>query len=586
VPSPFWKRILPSVCLALLPALAIAQTPPADVELVSVASGISGPTAIVSPHDASGRMFVIENRSGQGVLRIIDADGNLLSTPYWSHAITGGQGSEQGMLGLAFDPDFATNGTLYVTYTAPGSDPRLGSQPDQVLIRLTAADPAADVFTGSEVVVLRVPDIYYNHNGGNIAFGPDGYLYWGMGDGGSGGDPNGFSQELWKKPVSGRDYYLLGKMMRLDVRTPTAVAAANQCGATPGQPAQYSIPADNPYAGASNKCGEIWLYGLRNPWRWSFDRKTGDLVIGDVGQNQYEEVDFRAVDDAGNNNYGWNECEGHHTYPPGMATTCPASTGTVAPVIEYSHSGTGGCSITGGYIYRGPVASLRGRYVFSDYCGGRIWLTDADPLVTGWGYAVLPGTPNMNVYSFGEDEIGNLYVVDGGYGRIYRFDSSNVPTTYVITPLAGAHGALVPGLPQTVEAGETVEFAVNPDSGYAIDTVSGCGGSLTGTTYTTAPATADCTVVASFTPVTHTVTPLFGPGGQVEPGVPQQVADGATVQFTLEPEAGHVIDSARGCGGTLVDDTYTTGPVHADCSVIFGFVADPDIIFQDGFEAP
>ncbi|MBN8728835.1 MAG: PQQ-dependent sugar dehydrogenase [Xanthomonadales bacterium] len=583
--SRIWKRILPIFGLALLPAIAVGQvTLPTDVVLTQVASGLSGPTAIVSPHDASGRMFVVENRSGEGRLRIIDAGGNLLATPYWSRAITGGSGSEQGMLGLAFDPDFATNGVLYVTYTAPGSDPRLGSQPDQVLTRLTASDPAANVFSGSEDVVLRIPDPYWNHNGGNIVFGPDNLLYWGMGDGGSGGDPNGFSQDLWKKAASGGTYYLLGKMMRLDVRHPATVAAANQCGATPGQPAQYSIPADNPYAGASDKCGEIWLYGLRNPWRWSFDRKTGDLVIGDVGQNQYEEIDFRAVGDTGNNNYGWRLCEGNHYYTPsGSGTTCPATTGTVAPVIEYSHASTGGCSVTGGYIYRGPIASLHGRYVFSDYCGGKIWLTGADPLVNGWQYAALAGTPGMNTYSFGEDEIGNLYAVDGG-GRIYRFDSTTVPTTYVITPLAGQHGALVPGLPQTVEEGETVAFSVNPDPGYAIGEVSGCGGSLAGTTYTTAPASADCTVTASFVAITHTVTPVAGAGGSITPDTPQVVADGATIQFTLEADAGHVIGTVSGCGGTLVDETYTTGPVHADCTVTASFVTDPDIIFQDGFE--
>jgi glucose/arabinose dehydrogenase len=661
VPRSIWKRILPILCLALLPAFAVAQvTVPTDVVLTQVASGISGPTAIVSPHDASGRMFVVENRSGQGRLRIIDAGGNLLATPYWSRSISGGPGNEQGMLGLAFDPDFASNGVLYVTYTAPSTDPRLGSQPDQVLTRLTAEDPAANVFSGSENVVLRVPDIAWNHNGGNIAFGPDNYLYWGMGDGGGGGDTNDFAQNLWKKAASGGTYYLLGKMMRLDVRNPAPAAAANQCGATAGQPAQYSIPPSNPYAAASDKCGEIWLYGLRNPWRWSFDRKTGDLLIGDVGQNQYEEIDFRAAGDTGNNNYGWRLCEGNHYYnPSGSGTTCPGTTGTVAPVIEYSHSGTGGCSVTGGYVYRGPIASLRGRYIFSDYCGGKIWLTAANPLANGWQYVALPGTPGMNAFSFGEDEIGNLFVVDGGGGRIYRFDSTTAPTTYVITPLAGPHGSLVPGLPQTVEAGETVQFSVNPDPGYAIDevggcggslagsvyptapasadctvtasfvaithtvtpvataggsitpdtpqtvadgdtvqfevvadagfrlqSVSGCGGTLAGSTYVTAPITADCTVTASFVAVTHTVTPLVGAGGSITPDTPQVVVDGATVQFQLAPEPGYVLGAVTGCGGSLLGLTYTTAPIHADCSVHATFVTDPDIIFQDGFDGP
>src|SRR5690606_16174050 len=263
---------------------------PGDLVVTQVASGLSGATGMAAPNDGSGRIFITENTSGTGRIRIVDAGGNILSPAYYTRSITGGAGDEQGLLGIAMDPDFATNGTFYITYTAPGSDPELGSEPDQVLMRLVADDPAANVFSGTQTVVLRIPDPYWNHNGGNIQFGPDGYLYWGMGDGGSGGDPNDFAQNLWKKTVGGKSYYLLGKMMRLDVRNPVVTAPANQCGATAGQPAEYSIPADNPYAGATDKCGEIWLHGLRNPWRWSFDRFTGDLVIGDVGQNQYEEI--------------------------------------------------------------------------------------------------------------------------------------------------------------------------------------------------------------------------------------------------------------------------------------------------------
>lgn len=414
-------------CVALLfcasgcaqpPATAPATSPamPQAVSLTQVVDGLSGPTAMAAPNDGSGRLFVVENTNNMGRVRIIDAGGNLLATPYYIHATTGGSGSEQGMLGIAVDPDFAQNGTLYLTYTAPGSDAQLGSEPDQVLIRLVASNPASNSFAGSEQVVLRIPDIYSNHNGGGIAFGPDDYLYWGMGDGGSGGDPQNFAQNLWKKTVNGDSYYLLGKMLRLDVRTPTSSAAVNQCGASSGQPAQYSIPAGNPYVGASDKCGEIWLYGLRNPWRFSFDRQTGDLVIGDVGQNAWEEIDFRAHDDNGNNNYGWRLCEGSRYYnPSGSGTTCPATTNTVAPVIQYSHSD--GCSVTGGYVYRGPVTELQGKYLFSDYCQGDIQVADT----ASWAYTTMAGTPLMNVFSFGEDTLGKVYVIDGG-GTIYRFD--------------------------------------------------------------------------------------------------------------------------------------------------------------------
>lgn len=494
------REILLGAGLALLGlsnSAAAAGNAPAAVTLTPIATDLSGPTALASPNDGSGRLFVVENTSNSGRLRIIDASGNLQATPYYSRATTGGPGNEQGMLGLAFDPDFASNGMLYLTYTAPSGDPRLGAQPDQVLIRLTATDPAANVFAGNEQVVLRIPDIYSNHNGGGIAFGPDNLLYWGMGDGGSGGDPNGFSQDLWKKTVGGKSYYLLGKMMRLDVRHPAATAAANQCGATAGQPAQYSIPADNPFAGAADQCGEIWLYGLRNPWRWSFDRKNGDLVIGDVGQGQYEEVDFRAYGSTSNRNYGWKQCEGNHYYSPsGSGTTCPATTGTVAPVIEYSHSG-GACSITGGHVYRGPVVELRGKYLFSDYCDGGIRVADANPAAATWTYSTMAGTPAMNVYSFGEDDVGNLFVVTGG-GTIYRFDGPAAPATYTITPLADPSGTIAPHLPQTVEENETATFTVTADAGFAVDSVTGCGGALAGGLYTTAPATADCTVHARF----------------------------------------------------------------------------------------
>ena len=408
-------------CLPLLfseAGCASSPVTPQAVTLTQVATGLSGPTALAAPNDGSGRLFVVENKSSQGRVRIIDAAGNLLTTPYYTHATTGGPGSEQGMLGIAIDPDFANNGTLYLTYTAPSSDPELGGEPDQVLIRLVASNPAANVFAGTEQVVLRIPDIYSNHNGGGISFGPGNYLYWGMGDGGSGGDPQAFAQNLWKKTVNGKSYYLLGKMLRLDVRNPTSSAAANQCGASSGQPAQYSIPSDNPYVGESDKCGEIWLYGLRNPWRWSFDRNNGDLVIGDVGQNAWEEIDFRAHTETGNNNYGWKLCEGNHYYSPsGSGTTCPATTNTVAPVIEYSHND--GCSVTGGYVYHGPVAELQGKYLFSDACSGDINV--ATPGAAPWPYTTMAGTPSMSGYSFGEDAIGNLYVVDGG-GEIYRFD--------------------------------------------------------------------------------------------------------------------------------------------------------------------
>jgi glucose/arabinose dehydrogenase len=480
----------------LLPVSALAGMPP-DVHLTEiVSSGLNAPVAIASPNDGSGRLFVVDSSSGTGKVLVVESDGTLLSTPFYTHPITGGPNSEQGMLGLAFDPDFATNGEMYLTYTAPGSDPRLGAEPDQVLIRLTADAPSANVFSGDETVVLRIPDRYWNHNGGNIQFGPDGYLYWGMGDGGSGGDPNGFAQDLWKKTSGGNTYYLLGKIMRLDVRNPVASAPVNQCGATQGQPAEYSIPSDNPYAADPAKCGEIWLYGVRNPWRWSFDRVTGDFIVGDVGQNAWEEIDFRAQDATGNNNYGWVLCEGnHYEDAPGSGTDCPESTGTLAPVVELSHS-NGNFAIVGGYVYRGPIASLEGQYIFADTYAGNIYIApDPDPEAAIWTHEVMTSEVPLP-YSFGEDDIGNLYVLGGG--SIYRFDSDAPPVTWIVTPLAGLNGSIDPDTPQIVDEGETTEFTITPDTGYLIDTVTGCGGTLVDDTYTTAPVTADCTVEASF----------------------------------------------------------------------------------------
>lgn len=422
----------------LIATSALAQLP-SDIELTTVIdsnAGLNSPVVVRAPPDGSGRLFVAENG---GTIKVFDTKGNPLSQNFLTVSVT--CCGEQGLLGLAFDPDFATNGTFYITYTAPGTDPKLGVLPDQVLRRYVATNPSANTFAGSSQVVLRVPDLYTNHNGGDILFGVDKYLYWGMGDGGSGGDPNGFAQCLWKKAADGNAascgntsgngpfYYLLGKMMRLDVRHTTASATANMCGATLGQPAQYAIPSTNPYVGQSNKCAEIWDYGLRNPWRWSFDSQTHDLVIGDVGQNLYEEIDFEPTGFAGGGNYGWNKCEGRHYYSPsGSGTTCPATTSTIAPVIEYSHGG-GRCAVIGGYVYRGPSQSLRGIYFYSDYCTGDVYYAAPKPLGTSWdngnGTITPTGLNAGSTASFGDDGNGNVYVVDLN-GRVLMLQTDTI----------------------------------------------------------------------------------------------------------------------------------------------------------------
>lgn len=499
---------LGAIVLAACACAASAAIVPADLHLErwpNAATTFAQPIGIRHAGDGSGRVFVIERCSG---IRIVK-NGALLATPFLN--VSASCGGEQGVLGLAFDPDYASNGQFYVSYSAPAGDPRLGATADHVLARYTvSADP--DVANPTGTVLLRVPDIASNHNGGDLHFGHDGYLYWSIGDGGVQGDPNGFAQCTGRKKAdsnpatchdtsgSGPTYYLLGKILRLDVHATTA-SAANLCGVAAGQPAPYAIPPGNPFADVGahpDECAEIFNWGFRNPFRFSVDRGTGDLLIGDVGQNRYEEIDFQAAGSPGQN-FQWNACEGFHTYP-GNAVGCAGPAGSVPPKIELPHNSSPfACAIIGGNVYRGPIVPLRGQYLFSDNCTGEIYVAaNPDPGAASWSYETLAGTPSgLGSYSFGEDDDGNLYVGSGG-GAVYRFASSETGTTWTVTPQAGPGGALDPSAPQTVDDGATVAFTVTPDSGYAIDAVDGCGGHLDGTTYTTAPVTADCTVNATF----------------------------------------------------------------------------------------
>jgi len=505
-------RILQRLGLAFAAMAAFAAQAaivPSDLHLErwpDASTTFSQPIGISHANDGSGRVFVIERCSAIRVVK----NGALLATPFLS--LTPSCGGEQGILGLAFDPDYANNGTFYVTYTAPSSDPRLGSQPDQVLARYTvSADP--DVANPAGTVILRVPDLANNHNGGGLHFDAQGYINWSMGDSGVQNDPNGFAQCTGRKKAdsdpttchtttgSGPNYYLLGKIIRLDVHHTTASAPANFCGVTAGQPAPYAIPPGNPFADVSqypDECAEIFNWGFRNPFRFSFDRQTGDMLIGDVGQNRYEEIDFQPAGSVGQN-FQWKVCEGLHTFP-GNTTPCAGPAGSVPPKMELSHSGDGVCAIIGGYVYRGPIVPLRGQYLFSDNCTSVIYVVaNPDPSLATWTRETLAGTPSMSAYAFGEDDDGNLYVADGG-GKVYRFASTQTGATFTVTPAPGAHGSMTPSTPQTVAEDETLDFTVTPDPDYAIDSVSGCGGSLSGSTYTTAPVTADCTVTATFRP--------------------------------------------------------------------------------------
>lgn len=408
------RRFVPW-CLSLLAASAWAA-PPAGVVLTEVATDVGQPVSLSEPADGSGRLFVVDRR---GKVRII-RDGRLLAAPYLSLAVP--TDSEQGLLGLAFATDFATSGVFYLTFSAPLTEPKLGTLPDLVLARFVASNPAADVFQGQRTDVLRLPDLYANHNGGDIHFGPDGYLYMGTGDGGSGDDPNEFAQNLWKKTVGGKSYYLLGKMLRLDVGG-TSIASAETCGAAVGSTLQYRIPADNPFVGSTNTCNEIDHYGLRNPWRFSFDRTTNRLYIGDVGQGAWEEVD-RVAASARGLDFGWDCKEGHADHEP---ANCAPGTSFTAPVFDYSHND--GCSITGGHVYRGPDASLDGVYFYGDYCASHLFYAEPDSGHWHAGTPGVSGTPldtgldlGSGPVGFGEDLDGRLYALTYG-GAVWRIDS-------------------------------------------------------------------------------------------------------------------------------------------------------------------
>jgi glucose/arabinose dehydrogenase len=324
------------------------------------------------------------NKSGEsGIVE----NGQLLTQPFLDiRDRVGSVAYEQGLLGLAFHPDYATEGAdgfgrFWVNYTDYNGNTRISrfsvrdSDPNQ-------ADPA------SEVVYLSQRQPYPNHNGGIVKFGPDGYLYIGLGDGGSANDPLGAGQDLTT---------FLGKILRLDVDA---------------EGGTYAIPADNPFVNDENALQEIWAYGLRNPWRFSFDQHTGDLYIADVGQNQWEEISFQPAESKGGENYGWNIMEGNHCF---NQENCD-STGLILPIFEYSHPE--GCSVTGGYVYRGAAyPEMEGNYFLADFCQGTIWRLVRQNGI--WESAVVLDS-DLVIASFGEDSNGELYVTDFISGGIYQ----------------------------------------------------------------------------------------------------------------------------------------------------------------------
>ncbi|MEK6192225.1 MAG: PQQ-dependent sugar dehydrogenase [Chloroflexota bacterium] len=352
---------------------------PDSLGLELVTGTFALPTAVTNAGDGSERLFVVE-RGGR--IWIVNRDGTVAPTPFLDITSRIVSSGEQGLLGLAFHPRYAETGRFYVAYTR---------QPDGADVvaeyRVSSAADVAD--PASERILLAIPDPAANHNGGALVFGPDGNFYIALGDGGGQNDQFGNAQNLNS---------LLGKLLRIDVDGPPAADRA------------YAIPADNPFANGGG-APEIWAIGMRNPWRISFDRAWHDLYIGDVGGGSWEEIDRQPADAAGGLNYGWPIMEGRHC----LAGSC-TMTGYQQPIAEYSHDQ--GCSVIGGYVYRGEVnPELQGVYVFGDWCSGRIFSLEVD------GQTITPKTvleSGLQVSSFGEDEAGEIYLVDFAGGGLYR----------------------------------------------------------------------------------------------------------------------------------------------------------------------
>lgn len=377
-------------CLFLLSFAAALSAQP-KIELIAHATGFTRPVDIA--HCGDSRLFIVEQR---GYIWVVDSTGNRLPNPFLNiDPRVRSNGNEQGLLGLAFPPDYAQSGEFYVYYTRETDGATRVSRFSLLNGNPNEADP------NSEEILLAQSQPFNNHNGGCIKFGPDGYLYIGLGDGGSGGDPQNHGQT----PKS-----LLGKILRIDVN-----------GAAPGL--AYAIPPDNPFVADTAFRPEIWSWGWRNPWRFSFDRLTGDMWIGDVGQNAREEVDFEPAG-AGGRNYGWRCFEGLASY---NTNGCLPAAAYTAPVFEYANPSLGR-SITGGFIYRGSqYPDLDGYYFFSDYVSGRWWATRQNP--DGTFTTGLVGQFAGNQYSsYGEDRHGELYVAALSQGTIYKIKSMSVAT--------------------------------------------------------------------------------------------------------------------------------------------------------------
>lgn len=399
-------RITRSLWLLSAGGILAAGPATAGVEPVLVASGLVAPLRVTAPAGDFQRLFVVEQG---GKVRIVK-DGVLLGSTFLDLSGRISSGGERGLLGLAFHPQYRRNGLFYVTYTDP-----LGNS---VVSELTVSSNADFASPGSERVLLRQSQPFSNHNGGHLAFSPvDGRLYVGFGDGGSAGDPQNRAQD---------DGTWLGKILRIDVDA-----------RDPGK--AYAVPSDNPFAGRTSPLPEIWAKGLRNPWRFSFDRVNGDLWIGDVGQSAWEEVDWQGASSRGGENYGWRRMEGSHCYDPSSGCQTPSLT---LPVVEYPHTANPvRCSVTGGVVARGAsVPEIAGRYLFADYCSGELFsvrrlgreATDARNHRAEWVPA--GGRSIASVTDIGEDARGDVYVTDSAGGEVFRL-TTTTPSSVRLLPI-------------------------------------------------------------------------------------------------------------------------------------------------------
>ncbi len=411
-----------AVLQAGLLALGAREARAQGADLIQRATGLNAPIGLANAGDGSNRLFVVEQA---GCVRfyvnyaIVGAPCGPTGTRFLDIRSKIASGGERGLLGLAFHPQYATNGFFFVYYTSlANATPPARNNGDIVIARYSVtADPnIAD--PASERILIVIPhSSQSNHNGGQLVFGPDGFLYAAVGDGGGGGDPFESGQNL---------NTMLGKIHRIDINEPTAPF--------------YRIPTTNPFQSGgpgtcANGCDEIWAYGLRNPWRITFDRFTGDLYIADVGQNAWEEIDFQLASDLGGRNYGWDVLEGRHCFEDVPTGSCAAflNGGSTLPILEYDHGA--GFSVTGGYVYRGPVTSAvwTGSYVFADWGSGRIWRAFRD---TGGAWQMpqmFSGVPSIT--SFGEDERGMIYYTRGAVlWQLYPWSFMDVPPGMTFAP--------------------------------------------------------------------------------------------------------------------------------------------------------